>query len=302
MDDRMIKVLHYYGLLDEHPNEKFKIVCPFHEDDKPSLLVDLIKGNWYCFGCLKTGSAIDFVRYAESIDSLRATIHLSKIMKTSKVKNIRINMRAKVPSKELRISAKEFFDSLPKPSWKTIKSNYMFDREFTKKTLIEHNIKINQNEVYQIIAPVYDMGKFKGTVCRATCESDRKYLYNTGFSRRNCVVGDYFGPWVVVTEGYMDWLKLKQFGVKNASAILGWKATDEQIIKLQAQTDTIISALDNTESGMNGTKYLKQYFNVVRFKFPENCKDVGDMDIYDFRVSWNETMERVKRYEKRMGN
>jgi DNA primase len=26
--------------------------CPFHEDRKPSLSVDAVKGLWHCFGCV----------------------------------------------------------------------------------------------------------------------------------------------------------------------------------------------------------------------------------------------------------
>lgn len=99
-----------------------------------------------------------------------------------------------------------------------------------------------------------DNGKFKGWVCRTTVkeiEQKRKYLYNTGFSRANTVVGNYGSEkYVIIVEGYMDMLKFLQFGVDNVCAIFGWKMSDNQFKKLKASgIKFVISALDNDECG-----------------------------------------------------
>lgn len=65
----------------------------------------------------------------------------------------------------------------------------------------------------------------------------------------------------------MDRLKFLQFGESNVAAILGWKMSSEQIKKLKDKgVNTIISALDNDPCGKRGTAYLKEHFNVVRFR------------------------------------
>ena len=41
------------------PNRRGEICCPFHNEKTPSL--HLWEDHWYCFGCKRGGSAIDFV-------------------------------------------------------------------------------------------------------------------------------------------------------------------------------------------------------------------------------------------------
>lgn len=293
----LLQVLDYYGLLrTADVDEKFKILCPFHGDAKPSLQINLDSDTFYCYGCMAKGEAKDFVKMMEECDDLRAYIKLEKIKGGLVGKKYKVNGIVKLSYEEELESARQFFYSLPRPSWQFVKESYMHDRGFNSKTLKKADVRINPNPYYGIIAPLLDMGRFKGYVCRATQGGiDKKYLYNKGFSRRNSVIGYYDSDFVVIVEGYMDWLKMQQFGIHNSCAILGWKATDEQIKKLKQYTNYVISALDNTETGEKGTKYLEKFFKVVRFQFPENVKDPGDMDEVDFTKAWLDTYDLVKR-------
>lgn len=40
--------------------KRYKMVCPFHKDSAPSLTIYENTNSWYCFGCNKGGSIIDF--------------------------------------------------------------------------------------------------------------------------------------------------------------------------------------------------------------------------------------------------
>ena len=40
---------------------------------------------------------------------------------------------------------------------------------------------------------------------------------------------------------------------------------------------TVVSALDNDDKGNKGTEYLKRFFEVIRFPYPEGVKDTGEM-------------------------
>ena len=51
----LAKVLLYYGCIENADCEEQKIVCPFHEDVEPSMIVNLKKGNFFCFGCNESG-------------------------------------------------------------------------------------------------------------------------------------------------------------------------------------------------------------------------------------------------------
>lgn len=56
----------------KHYNPKYdgseKIVCPFHSDNTPSLVLYLDQNTFYCFGCGAGNSAIDYVALSEGYD------------------------------------------------------------------------------------------------------------------------------------------------------------------------------------------------------------------------------------------
>lgn len=69
----MDQILSTYG----YKTKGKKMLCPFHADKNESLNVFDNKG-WYCFGCLKGGSVIDFVMEQENCDystAVRAIDH-----------------------------------------------------------------------------------------------------------------------------------------------------------------------------------------------------------------------------------
>lgn len=297
------KVLYHYKLVNESFYDKVKIKCPFHEDDKPSLQVNVEKDFFYCYGCGAKGDTIEFIRRIENCSSLKAIVIYNKILNNKKSQNVIIRQQTKKTNKEVLHDARIYFYSLPSIDWKhekkTAALKYMLKRGFTRKVMNECDIRMNYNDTYPIIMPMLDNGTFKGYVSRAVAQSDRKYLYNLGFSRRKTLVGNYSKNYVVITEGYMDWLKLQQFGIRESVAILGWKITDEQIAKLQMKGITkVISALDNTPTGENGTEYLKQYFDVIRFKLPNSIKDVGDLDKFQFNFCWMNVKKQIRKEEK----
>ena len=79
------KVLYYYKLVDESFYDKVKIKCPFHEDDKPSLQVNVEKDFFYCYGCGAKGDAIEFIRRIENCSSLKAIVIYNKILNNKKL-------------------------------------------------------------------------------------------------------------------------------------------------------------------------------------------------------------------------
>ena len=103
------------------------------------------------------------------------------------------------------------------------------------------------------------------------------------------MVGNYDKSHIpIICEGYMDRLSFVQAGCDYAISILGWKMTLEQISKLKSKGITqVVSALDNDECGKKGTEYLKKYFDVIRFPFP-NVKDPGEMSNKQIRKALRE--------------
>ena len=308
--NELAKVLMYYGYIPDVASSVYKIICPFHNDLNPSMIVDLEKGMFFCFGCNCSGDAYEFVRLLnEKMNSLEAMLKLLEILKSDKVEKIDFSKRRKVnrnkKSKELYDIAWDYYFGLSKINWHDRENEdiiecrkYMRKRGFYPSTLNECQAKITYNNQYQIIFPMFDNKLFKGWVCRTTLkdvEKRRKYLYNEGFSRATTLVGNYEGyDYVFVVEGYMDRLKFIQYGVKNVVAILGWKMSYEQEKKLKAfGINHIISALDNDECGKKGTNYLKSIFKkVTRFCYLKGVKDPGEMNNKNFDVMYKKTMKK----------
>jgi DNA primase len=52
--------------------------CPFHEDDKPSLVVTPAKNLWHCFGCQSGGGPIDWVMKTRGVSFRHAALLLKE--------------------------------------------------------------------------------------------------------------------------------------------------------------------------------------------------------------------------------
>lgn len=271
--------------------------------------VDLIEGSYFCFGCGETGDALKFViKMNPKLNDLQACKKYFEILKSKKCHKIDLSGRKprerKDDVEQLNI-AMDYYYGLRTVNWmkddeeEIISAReYMKQRGFKASALTHTGAKVTYNRSYGIIFPMLDNGKFKGWVCRTmikAIEKKRKYLYNEGFSRATTLVGEYKGPEVVyIVEGYMDRLKLKQFGCKRVVAILGWKITSEQIQKLKDEGVThVISALDNDKCGKQGTKYLSNFFKVTRFKYLRRIKDPGEMDKELFDKMNKKTLENM---------
>ena len=180
----------------------------------------------------------------------------------------------------------------------------MKQRGFNERALNIAQCRTNYNIAYPFIFPILDNGEFKGWVGRTMnkyVEKKRKYLYNDGFRKRDTLCGNYEQNKVVfICEGFMDYLSLRTRGhLKNVVAILGWHISDEQVQKLKDKgVTTVVSALDNDSAGNKGTEYLKQFFNVIRFAYPDGVKDAGEMSEQQLKTAIRRTKEDYKRAGK----
>lgn len=311
--ENLAKVLWYYNLIPDVASLSQKIVCPFHEDVNPSMIVNFEDGSWFCFGCNLSGDAIKFVKLMENqcngLNDLQAYKKYLQILKSDECSDIKLNrvqIKKKPRQKQLYIEAYDYYYGLKKVNWKESEESevieardYMKKRGFKPRTLSKCGAKITYNNSYGLIFPMLDNNKFKGWVCRTmikSIEQKRKYLYNEGFSRATTLVGNYGKKdYVFVVEGYMDRLKFIQFGEENVVAILGWKMSPQQIQKLKDKGITkVISALDNDECGRKGTKFLKNHFEVTRFAYLKGIKDPGEMTQESFDKMFRRTMKKFK--------
>ena len=290
----LAKILIYYGMISDADEPEKKIICPFHEDKNPSMIVDLSEGTFLCFGCGVHGRSIDFVKAVNpEMNDLGACVEHERILQSNKVNKLQIKIKKKkrIKTKQALIEAYDYFYGLKSVDWNHIETEeeqntleYMDKRGFNARALNIADCRVNYNIAYPFIFPILDNGKFMGWLGRTTSryvEGKRKYLYNTGFKKRFTLCGNYEENCVpVLCEGYMDYLSLRtKAKIKNSVAILGWHISDVQVEKLkQKGIKTVISCLDNDPAGIKGTEYLKKFFDVIRPEFPQGVKDVGEMD------------------------
>ena len=313
--NELAKVLWFYGLIGNVDSEEQKIICPFHEDANPSMIVNLKQGSYYCFGCHESGDALKFVQKMEKMRSksndLQGCKKFFQILKSDECSRIRIQRVEKVKktSKQMYAEAYDYFHGLSKVNWRKKSDldevnevrSYMVKRGFTTSTLNKIDARVTFSKNYELIFPMLDNGKFKGWVCRTNIpevEQKRKYLYNKGFRRKTSLIGNYGDNEVLfVVEGFMDRLKFIQFGVNNVVAILGWKASLHQIEKIKSKKNIkyIVSALDNDKCGVKGSKYLESIFKekYVRFAYLKGVKDPGEMSKETFDKMYRKTMNKI---------
>lgn len=313
--EKLARVLMHYRLITDTYSLQYKIVCPFHADQNPSMLVDLSDGRWFCFGCQKSGDAQGFVRLMEKqyhgLNDLQAYKRYQKILSSTEYSDIKITTATKRERKrhnaQLYAEAYDFYHGLSQVDWTREDlpeymhdcREYMLQRGFTAETLNLCGCRYTYQRNYELIFPMYDNGKFRGWVSRTRIPEvaeKRKYLYNEGFRRATTVVGEYRNcSTVYIVEGYMDRLKLVQLGIPNAVAILGWKASNQQIQRLQAQgIRHVISALDNDDCGRRGTEWLRKHFVVTRFRYLKGIKDPGDFTAETFSRMNGRTLHEYK--------
>lgn len=313
--NELAKVLWFYGLIGNVDAEEQKIICPFHEDANPSMIVNLKQGSYYCFGCHESGDALKFVQKMEKMRSksndLQGCKKFFQILKSDECSRIRIQRVEKVKktSKQMYAEAYDYFHGLSKVNWRKKSDldevnevrSYMVKRGFTTSTLNKIDARVTFSKNYELIFPMLDNGKFKGWVCRTNIpevEQKRKYLYNKGFRRKTSLIGNYGDNEVLfIVEGFMDRLKFIQFGVNNVVAILGWKASLHQIEKIKSKKNIkyIVSALDNDKCGIKGSKYLESIFKekYVRFVYLKVVKDPGEMSKETFDKMYRKTMNKI---------
>lgn len=304
----LAKVLTYYGLILDIVSSDFNIVCPFHEDINPSMKICLTDGSFFCFGCGEKGNALDFVKKIHpELTDLQCCILLEQILNSKEVKGLNVKYRKKrrIQSGQALNEAHDYYYGLKTIDWNNTKTKeekevltYMKQRGFDRKALNVVGCKTNYNIAYPIIFPILDNGEFKGWVGRTTnryVEKKRKYLYNEGFRKRDTLCGNYEQNKIVfICEGFMDYLSLRTRGhIKNVVAILGWHISDEQVEKLKNKgVKTVVSALDNDKAGKKGTNYLKHFFNVIPFQYPDGKKDAGEMTEQELKIAIKKTKER----------
>lgn len=266
MEQKTIKVVRRY-------KDEYQAICPFHDDNTPSLFINLNKGVYKCFGCNKSGST-------------------TSLLRELKLENAEIE-----PFKY--ISAKEFGEDTE--GWR-----YMINRGFLSGTLDEFCVTCSDR--YVLIPLKKRSGTSVGLIYRNFIEGLPKYMFSKGFKAHDYLYGvynyepDYLTNEVIIVEGPLDVMWLNQAGFRNSIAIMGTAISEEQIRKLKYLSTSICLLLDSDEAGVKGAKkagrqLLDKGMQVSVLSLPKEVLDVKRLQPMEIKYFWK---SKKKNYLKEL--
>ena len=225
---------------------RLKCFCPFHDDDNPSLRIDLDKGA-YCFaGCYK-GDLVGLISKVTGENRVLARLHV-------------------LDAFEFDIETQHLPGAIP-AFFKNHTTDYQnakdwFQKQgFTFKTALYWKIDFS---LTSFSFPIRDFNSNTVGVVTRNISSSPKYIHNEGF-KKNVLFGENFldtSKPVIVVEGFLDVFYLWQLGY-NVCALMGVVTTDEQLEKLKTLNIHMV-IFDEDVAGRNGIKKLKDDFpNVI---------------------------------------
>mgnify|MGYP003631007965 FL=1 len=249
--------------------------CPFHDDRSPSLSINLESGQWICYVNCGAGTLDAFVSRFTGWSQLQTDIFIRRF-----TENIEFSLadtwhekrQEDAPLEEVVID----YTKGEVPNW-------IFDREFTAKTLIDAEAGTNGRG--GLVLPIRDdRGVTVGSVTRQPVGHEPKYLYSFGLKKSKIVYGLYNvneSSFVCLTEGILDTLWLKQHNFESL-AILGASLSYKQESLLNSlHTSELILCLDNDETGISASQRIAAKLSKRRLvsfaRLPEGYKDIQEI-------------------------
>lgn len=243
--------------------------CPLHDDQRPSLAVNIRTGGWICYAGCGTGRLEELIgRRPEGVDQDDLLEQLTKLP----------------TGLELRLM------DMPEYQIGTT-ARYMVDRGFTIETLKAWSIGWDPDE-QRVVIPITVNDQVYGLVKRSVRDDDDgpKYTYSKGLkvSRLLFGVDRVDGDAAVVVEGPLDCIWLHQYGYP-AVAILGSRASKTQVEMLVTRYWMVTLALDADEAGQAGTEHLARELAgrgtmTMVVKLPIGRKDIQECPEGELKV------------------
>lgn len=267
----------------------FKALCPFHQEKTPSFYVYENTQSYHCFGCGANGDIFTFVQAYENLDFVDS-VKLIADRYSIPIPSFESKTDSAFRSYTADMKAIEtlFSTNLHEGTagWRYLKEIRKIDPTKIKEIglgwsdysdtskLLESFSAQRLNELG--ILNERDKNIFSGRLIFSLRDASGNVL---GFSGRkidhleqpkymNSPQTEYFNKgkilylfdqtrknikdvdFVIITEGYLDAIRLYVNGMKNTVAIMGTSLTKEQIEDLSKCTNKFVFALDSDEAGV----------------------------------------------------
>jgi DNA primase len=251
--------------------------CPFHQDDRPSMSIDLDRGVWVCFGCGEKGSIFSLAhRLEQELDEtdilLRAT-----------------QAAAAQPFYEEPPDFREKAEEMHQHAWRTQSSEvvrYLVHKQLSGKVFRHFKLGWNGKAISM---PYYDDERVVGIKYRAPdgfkyAETGTvRYIYNVNDIRATPVVilcegeSDTHSVWSSLDRSQSLWQNVGVAGVPGVGKGQPSKATWELWSLELMWAKRVFIAFDADEAGDNGAMTPMSLLGskAVRIR-PTKGKDMSD--------------------------
>ena len=260
--------------------------CPFHDEKTPSFSVNTQKGFYHCFGCGVSGDAIRFLMDYDNLPFPEAIERLAEFNG--------LNVPYEDDGRQVDPQEKDRYDlglecladaaaffherRLKKATVDTFLLGYAppgnallahLGSKYPLQLLQDVGlVGVKDDHHYdwfreRVIFPIHNIkGKIIAFGARAMGEAQPKYLNSpetTWFNKRFELYGLHQAMQtrertLLVTEGYMDVIKLWQHGVKNAVAALGTAIGDSHISQLKKRAEKVYFSFDGDTAGQKAAR------------------------------------------------
>lgn len=151
---KIVDIIERHGLrFVKDSGNRLKILCPFHSEDTPSLVVYLDSNSYFCFGCSVGGNCIDFVmaiqkktfkqvldEYAEGHDFSSANYYIDKSIKGSKKEELDLKTYIKNTKYHVNIYLRDYLAKHPDKKDKIHDCYNKLDDFFEKEGITEKEV------------------------------------------------------------------------------------------------------------------------------------------------------------------
>ena len=263
-------------------NEKYKALCPFHDDHTPSFSVHKDKQIYKCFSCGESGNVITFVEkingvsFEEALKILADRAGIKLDVKTPRKVNQKYEKYYEINNTVNKYFKNNLVSSEGKEALK-----YLNDRGIDKDIINEFNIGLaTNNKLYSILEKKYSINDlldidivkeingnyydtFQNRIIFPIIDennniiafSGRKYLKSdlddntlskysnsketiifkknlTFYNINNALINIKKSKEIVITEGFMDTIRMSSIGYNNVVALMGTAFTREHLEKI----------------------------------------------------------------------
>ena len=268
------------------------ICCPFHNDTKPSMVINKDTNTLYCFRCKKLADCISYYSKMENLSQTES----AKLLAAS----IGENFYSKVDPKDLE--RKEYVNNAVN-NLSDITVNYLKARGIETDAIQKFSLGTSLiRGKHYVVQPVYDdNGKlsFYNQRCAQECEKEFSHRIEPGAPKKE-VVGNLNNAKsmkspLFVTEGMFDCIQAWQEGIACV-CVFGADMSETQARKILNYFDDIALAFDNDEAGYQAAK---ESFMLIKSLSPTSTinfaqfegKDLGE-HLYN-----NDTVDTITFYE-----